>query len=105
MDDMPVMLDTAYLSQKMYPDLMNRLSEVTSMHELFKIKYGYTMHQAEQIIRPVYLKEEQARLLGQRNGDLALFIKRHSFTKTKEVMEYTESIFLSQKHDLQIALT
>jgi len=103
-NDMPLMLDTAYLSQKMYPDLMNWLSDTTSMHELFKTKYGYTVHQAEQIIRPVYLKEEQAQLLGQRNGDLALSIKRHSYTKAGEVMEYTESIFLSQKHDFQIAL-
>jgi len=104
-NDMPLMLDTAYLSQEMYPDVTNWLSDTTSMHELFKTRYGYTVHQAEQIIRPVYLKENQAQLLEQRNGDLALSIKRHSYTNTGKVMEYTESIFLSQKHDFQIALS
>ena len=104
-DGEPLVLETAYLSQKMCPDLTAEVVEVGSMYELYAKRYGHSISQAEQIIRPVYLKEEQAELLGQKNGDLALFIKRHTYTESEKIMEYTESIFLSQKHDLQIALS
>jgi len=104
-DDEPLVLETVYLSKYMCPALTAEVVEGSSMYELYTKKYGHHISQAEQIIRPVYLKEEQAKLLGEKNGDLALLIKRHTYTETGKIMEYTESIFLSQKHDLQIALS
>lgn len=104
-DNVPLVLETAYLNKEMFPDLTVSLVELSSMYELYGKKYDHHVSRAEQIIRPVYLKEEQAKLLAQKNGDLALLIKRHSFTKEEQVLEYTESVFLSQKHDLQIALS
>jgi len=101
----PLVLETVYLSKQMCDNLTAELVEGSSMYELYTKRYGHKISQAEQIIRPVYLKEEQAKLLEQKNGDLALFIKRHTYTETKKIVEYTESIFLSQKHDLQIALS
>ena len=103
-DDEPLMLETVYLSKKMCPHLTATLVEGSSMYQLYE-RNGHHISQAEQIIRPVYLRGEQAELLGQKCGELALFIKRHSYTETGKIMEYTESIFLSQKHDLQIALS
>ena len=103
-DGLPLMLETAYLSAAMYPQLFSQFDGAGSMYDLFEKQYGLQVAYAEQVIRPVYLKEEQARLLQQKNGDLALFIKRHTYSQEEQVMEYTESIFLSQKHDLQIAL-
>lgn len=50
------------------------------------------------------LKEGQAELLNQEIGDLALQIRRHLYTVDQKVMEYTESIFLSQKNDFAVVL-
>jgi len=104
-DSAPLVLETVYLSKAMCPDLTAEIVTKNSIYELYTKKYGHSISQAEQIIRPIYLKEEQAKLLEQRTGDLALFIKRHTHTKAQKVIEYTETIFLSQKHDLQIALS
>jgi len=104
-DGHPLVLETVFLSKEMCPNLTAELVEGSSMFELYTKRYGHSISQAEQIIRPVYLKKEQAKLLEQKNGDLALFIRRHTYTESKKIMEYTESIFLSQKHDLQIALS
>ena len=104
-DEVPLVLETAYLNKQMFLGLTLEMIEVSSMYELYATKYGHQVSRAEQVIRPVYLKGEEAKLLDQKNGDLALLIKRHSYTENEEVLEYTESIFLSQKHDLQIALS
>jgi GntR family transcriptional regulator len=100
----PLLLETIYLSKEMCPDLTVEIIKAGSMFELYTKRYGHKICHAEQIIRPVFIKEEEAKLLDQKNGDLALCIKRHTYTETKKIIEYTESIFLSNKHDLQIAL-
>jgi GntR family transcriptional regulator len=103
-DNEPLVLETIFLSRQMCPGLSAQIVEVSSMFELYTKKYGHKISQAEQVIRPLYLKGEEAKLLGQKNGDLALSIKRHTYSDTKEIIEYSETIFLSNKHDLQIAL-
>ena len=103
-DGEPLVLETIYLSSQMCPGLTQKIIEKGSMFEIYTKKYGHRISQADQVIRPVYLKGEQAKLLGQKNGDLALSIKRHTYNETGKVIEYTENIFLSNKHDLQIIL-
>jgi GntR family transcriptional regulator len=100
----PLVRESIYLSKEMCPDLTMELVETNSMYDLYTKYFHHELSQAEQIIRPIQLKEDQAEQLEQEKGDLALQIKRHLYTKNKKVMEYTESIFLSQKYDFQIVL-
>jgi len=104
LDGEPLVMESIYLSKEMCPDLTVEWVEMNSMYDLYTKCYHHELSQAEQIIRPILLKEEQAELLEQKKGDLALQIKRHLYTKNEKVMEYTESIFLSQKHDFEIVL-
>jgi len=104
LDGEPLVLESIYLSKEMCPDLTVELVETHSMYDLYTKRYQHVIAQAEQVIRPVHLKAEQANLLEQRKEDLALQIKRHTYTTDEKVVEYTESIFLSQKHDFAVVL-
>ncbi len=59
---------------------------------------------AEQIITPIMLTKEEAKLLKKPKSTLALKIDRIVYTTDEEVMEYTVSIFMSNKHDFEIVL-
>lgn len=101
----PLVLESIYLSKLMCPDLTKELVEEHSMYQLYNQRYHHELQRAEQIIRPTLLNEVQAAQLEQSKGDLALKIRRHVYTETEEVLEYTESIFLSGKYDFELVLT
>ena len=101
----PLALESIYLDKKMCPALNEKLIAEHSMYDLYTEKYQHQLAQAEQIIRPTILNDAQAELLKQPKNDLALRINRRLYTQKGEVMEYTESIFLSQKHDFEVVLT
>jgi len=101
----PLILESIYLNKGLCPDLTRTLVEAHSMYHLYSARYHHQFARAEQIVRPTLLNELQAKQLGQSEGDLALSIRRHLYTEKEEVMEYTESIFLSSKHDFEMVLT
>jgi len=101
----PLALESIYLDKRKCPGLTEQLIKAHSMNELYTKRYQHQLAQAEQVIRPVALNDEQAELLGQPKNDFALRINRRLYTQKGEVMEYSESVFLSQKHDFEVVLT
>ena len=101
----PLALESIYIDKEMCPNLNAQLISEYSMHELYTKKYLHQLERSEQVIRPIALNDVQADLLKQPENDLALRINRRLFTQKGEVMEYTESVFLSQKHDFEVVLT
>ncbi|MCL1990730.1 MAG: GntR family transcriptional regulator [Defluviitaleaceae bacterium] len=101
----PLVLETIYLNETMCPQLTKHLVESRSMYDLYHRKYHHDLVRAEQIIRPILLNEAEASALKQAKDSFALKIYRCVYTEKGDVMEYTESIFLSQKHDFEIVLT
>lgn len=103
-DQDPVVLETVYLNPKMCPDLTEDLVQEYPLYQLYKERYKYKVIRAEQIISPIMLTKEEAKLLKQPKNTLALKIDRIVYTTDEEVMEYTVSIFMSNKHDFEIVL-
>ncbi len=56
------------------------------------------MKRAEQIIEPIMLSKEEAKLLKQDKGTLALKLKRTSYIEKDIPVEYTISIFRSDRY-------
>ena len=100
----PVILENIFLNPDMVPGLTLGLVQDKSLYEIFHKRYGHQLVRAEQTIKPIQISEEQGRLLGQKAGILALQVDRVVFTDKEEVMEYTKTIFLTQKHDFEIVL-
>lgn len=103
-DEDPVILETIFLNPKMCPDLNKELVDRFSLYYLYRTHYGHRLIRAEQIIKPIALNQEQATLLKQPLHTLALQVNRVVYTDQETVMEYTISIFLTQKHDFEIIL-
>lgn len=98
----PVILETIYLNPTLTPDLSLELVENNSLYDLFHHRYGHQMVRAEQTIKPIKLSELQAQQLLQPVGMLALEINRVVYTDKEEILEYTRTVFLTQKHDFEV---
>ncbi|MCL1949480.1 MAG: GntR family transcriptional regulator [Turicibacter sp.] len=101
-EDEPVVLETMYLNPDQVPGLNLDLIKDNSMYELFSHHYGHHLVRAEQTIKPIKINEEQAALFNQPAGVLALQIDRVVYTDKNQVMEYTQTIFLTLKHDFEV---
>lgn len=100
----PFILETVYINQKMCPDLTENLIKENSLYQLYKETYQHKIVRAEQVITPIMITEEQASLLQCERNTLALKIDRVVYTQLDEVMEYTSSIFLTDKHEFEVVL-
>lgn len=100
----PLALESIYLNKNLCPDLTIEHLNSASMNEIYTKHYGYELAQAKQVIRPVMLNDAQAEQLNQPKSDLALRINRRLYTTDGQVVEYLESLFLSQKHDFEVTL-
>jgi len=101
----PLILESIYLTREMCPDLTKELVEDHSIYQLYTKRYQHQLVRAEQTIHPILLNEAQAVQLEQKKGDLALNVWCRVYTEKEEVMAYTESIFLTEKHDFEVVLT
>lgn len=101
----PLALESIYIDKRMCPGLNEQLINEHSMTELYTKRYQHQLAQSEQVIRPIVLNDVQAELLGQTENDLALRINQRLYTQNGSVLTYTESVFLSQKHDFEVVST
>ena len=90
----PVVLETVYLNPKMCSNLTEDLIQKLFSISIYKEIYQYRVIKAEQIITPIILNKEEAKLLKQPRNTLALKIDRIVYTSDEKVMEYTVSIFM-----------
>ena len=104
LDSLVYKIETVYINQDMCPDLTENLIKENSLYQLYKERYQHKIVRAEQVITPVMITKEQAGLLQCEINTLALKIDRVVYTEFEEVMEYTSSIFLTDKHEFEVVL-
>jgi GntR family transcriptional regulator len=104
-EDEPFALETVYIPQKMCFDLTEKLVEENSLYTLFRERYNYKTKKAVQTIDPTKLNKSDANILKQKVNSLALKFDRVVYTQDNGILEYTISIFTSDKHQYQIILT
>jgi GntR family transcriptional regulator len=85
-------------------DLNKELVEESSLYKLYRDRYNHKTKRAEQVIKPIMLDKNSAEILNKDVDTLALKIDRVVYTDKEEVMEYTSSIFLTDKHEYEIVL-
>ena len=85
-------------------NLKKDLETNNSLYSILSENYNYKMKRAEQIIEPIMLTKQEANLLKQIKGTLALKLKRTSYIEEDIPIEYTISIFRSDKYQYEISL-
>lgn len=103
-DDDPFALETVYILKDMCSDLSQKLVEENSLYKLYRERYHHKTKRAEQVIQPVMIDKTTAKLLDQEINSLALRIDRVVYTDKEEIMEYTSSIILTDKHEYEVVL-
>ena len=72
---------------------------------VFREEYNHKIEKAIQTIEPITLNKESSKLLNRDINSLALKFDRKVYTKDQSILEYTISIFTSDKHQYQIMMT
>lgn len=103
-NDDPTILEKIYIPEYMCPDLNKELIENNSLYKLYRKKYMHKTQRAKQVINPIMLNKHQAKLLNVDLNTLSLKIDRVVFTDKEDVLEYTSSLFITDKHQYEIVL-
>ena len=104
-DNEPFALETVYTPEKMCAGLKEVLKEEDSLYRVFREEYNHKIEKAIQTIEPITLNKESSKLLNRDINSLALKFDRKVYTKDQSILEYTISIFTSDKHQYQIMMT
>lgn len=103
-DDDPTILEKIYIPEYMCPNLNESLIDNNSLYTLYREKYMHKTQIAKQVINPIVLDKAQSKLLNVDLNSLALKIDRVVFTDKEDVLEYTSSLFITDKHQYEIVL-
>ncbi|MGL5693703.1 MAG: GntR family transcriptional regulator [Peptostreptococcaceae bacterium] len=101
----PFGIEIAYISEYMCKDLCREMLEDNSLYNVLQNQYKYKIKKANQMMEPIMISKEYAQKLNVRENDLALKIHRNSYEEEGYPIEYTISIFRSDKYQYEIALT
>ena len=103
-DEDPTILERIYIPEHMCPNLNEEIIKKTSLYKLYREKYMHKTQRAKQVINPIALDKSHSKLLNVDLNSLALKIDRVVFTDKEEVLEYTSSLFITDKHQYEIIL-
>ena len=101
-DNEPFALETVYIPETKCAGLKEVLKEEDSLYRVFREEYNHKIEKAIQTIEPITLNKESSKLLNRDINSLALKFARKVYTKDQSILEYTISIFTSDKHQYQI---
>lgn len=104
-DGEPFGIETVYLSEDTCKGFTKRMLDNNSLYKMLSEDYNYKIQRAEQVIEPIIMSEEECNILGAEKGALALKLQRNSYTIEGQPIEYTISIFRSDKYQYEIILS
>lgn len=90
-DAMPIGIQTSYLSTKRFPNLMNKVTDHTSLYEILQKDYQLIIDEAIETYNAVQLDEEEKAFLEVEMGETGFSVERLAFSKDRPV-EFVRSI-------------
>ncbi|WP_251551246.1 GntR family transcriptional regulator [Neobacillus muris] len=90
-DHLPIGIQTSYLPEKHFPDLMNYVTDNVSLYYVLQEHYGTIITQAVETYRAVQLDDEEKELLEVEHTETGFSVERLSFFREMPV-EFVRSI-------------
>lgn len=103
-EEEPFGIEIAYISEDMCENLGKSMLENNSLYDVLQNNYKYKIKKANQMIEPIILSKEESMKLKVEENSLALKIHRNSYEESGNPLEYTISIFRSDKYQYEIVL-
>ncbi len=104
-DGEPFGIETVYLSEQMCKGFTKGMLDNNSLYKMLSENYNYKITKARQTMEPVILSEEESNILDTEEGSLALKLQRNSYNTEGKPIEYTISIFRSDKYQYELILS
>ena len=99
-DQVPILLETACLSQDRFPALGDRSwSEADSLYQILSQEYGVNVTGLDHTLKPALLTETEAHLLQARPGTPALLSEIVAYTRDATPVEYSWSFSNGDKSE------
>jgi GntR family transcriptional regulator len=102
-DGIPMCLETIDLPANLTPDLDQQPLE-KSLYQILESTYGIELFEADQIITPTVVDQEQARLLQVPVHSPALIVKRLGFDRKRRPIERAISIYRGDRYDIHLTV-
>jgi GntR family transcriptional regulator len=103
-NDEPLAIETVWLPQHLFNDMTKDMIEGKSLYSIFREQYGINPIKAKQTIEPIILSEYECKLLNQNPNSIALMFKRTTYSNDGTPIEYTNSIYRSDRYKYEIIL-
>ena len=102
-DGVPLILETSYYPQYIYPNLTR---DMVQTHSFYSLLYhvGITPFAAEDTYEAIVLDVAQASLLGVREGSCAFYHQRRTKTEDGRIYEYTTSYIRGDRVHLNVQM-
>lgn len=104
-DGEPFAIEVVYLSEDVCKGFTKCMIDNNSLYKILKDVYNHNITKATQTIEPIILCEEESSILEAEYGSLALKIQRNSYNIKGEPIEYTISVFRSDKFQYELILS
>lgn len=96
-NNVPLILETIYIPEKLCPGLIERNLEAIPLHELISERYGLRVAGSRQSFETVLIGEKEAELLKIKPGSLGILMEEIMCLEDKRIIEWTKSIYRSDK--------
>ena len=92
-DNIPILIETAYLPNNRFPDLQKDSNlETGSLYDYLYRRYGVIISRVDQTLKPVLLTESQAQLLQAQPGAPSILSEIVAFSSDGETVEFSSSV-------------
>lgn len=103
-EEVPIALETVWISLNMCPDMKREDIEGGSLYRLLMDQYAYRLDYAKQTIEPIIINEYESDLLKVDRNSLALLFRRTTYLDNGKPIEYTKAIYRSDKYKYEVLL-
>lgn len=97
-NDLPLIIESSYLPDELFPNLIEYDLEAESIYDLIEFKYGIRINKAKEYISPKNADAEEAEYLGIEVGAPVFFTERVTIAASMRPIELRRSIIRGDKY-------
>ncbi len=103
-DGEPMGIENIYVPKALFPDLNGEMIDNQSFYSLVEKHYGFKLAYAKQTIEPLIINDYDSELLNQDDKALGLLFRRTTFVESGKIIEYTKTVYRSDRYRYEITL-
>jgi len=100
----PYAIEKAWIPEKYARGFKEEELEGYSLYKVLEEKYGIRLSHGKQTMEPIILTSYESSLLGVREDILGLLFERRTFTDDDNPIEFTKSVYRSDRYKFEITL-